>query len=151
MVDDDSEDCLLVQDALREVGSDYDIRFVRDGEELLEYLRREGEYASEWTAPFPDLILMDMRMPRMDGREAMRVLRSDPRWRRIPVVAFTTSTVSDDILLAYESGVNSYVTKPTTFRGLVETMRVLCDWWFAVVDLPPRPAGKSPKKASEVP
>jgi CheY-like chemotaxis protein len=138
MADDDAEDCALVRDALGEVRLDHDLRFVRDGEELFDYLCCRGAYADGRKAPRPDLILLDLKMPKMDGREVLRAMKADHRFRRIPVVALTTSTAEDDIDFCYDTGVNSYVTKPVTFRALVDIMTVLSKYWFEVVELPPR-------------
>ena len=137
MADDDVEDCFLVRDALKEAGQTHDLRFVRDGEELYDYLYRRGEYADGRDAPRPDLILLDLKMPRKDGREVLQEIKSDPRFRRIPVVALTTSTAADDVSFSYEVGVNSYVTKPATFRALVEMMGTLSKYWFEWAELPP--------------
>jgi CheY-like chemotaxis protein len=137
MADDDAEDCLLVRDALLETRRDFNVRFVRDGEELLDYLYRRGEYGDARTAPSPDLILLDLKMPKMDGRETIGALKCDPRFRRIPVVALTTSTAEDDVAAAYEVGVNSYISKPVTYRALVRIMESLATYWFDVVELPP--------------
>ena len=120
MADDDAEDCLLVREALRETGRGCDLRFVRDGEELLDYLVRRGEYADRRRRPVPDLILLDLKMPRKDGREALRELKADPRFRQIPVVVLTTSTDQRRHRVFLRMGVNSYMTKPVTFRDLVE-------------------------------
>jgi CheY-like chemotaxis protein len=136
MADDDVEDCLLVRDALLESGRDCDLRFVRDGEELFDYLRHEGEYIDGRDLPWPDLILIDLKMPRKDGREAIRDLKTDPRFRQIPVVALTTSSASDDVAFSYSIGVNCYITKPTTFRELVDVLDALGKFWFDVVELP---------------
>jgi CheY-like chemotaxis protein len=138
MADDDAEDCLLVRDALREIGLTHDLHVVRHGEELLDYLYRRGEYANGRAAPRPDLILLDLKMPRMDGREVLRSLKADRQWRQIPVVALTTSMAEDDVAACYDIGVNSYITKPVTFRELVDIMGVLSHYWFTVVELPPR-------------
>jgi len=138
MVDDDAEDCLLVRDALQEIRLEHDLRFVRDGEELFDYLYQRGEYENKRMAPRPDMILLDLKMPKMDGREVLRALKSNSQFRRIPVVALTTSTSEDDVAFAYDMGVNSYITKPVTFRGLVDIMTVLSKYWFEVVELPPR-------------
>jgi two-component system, response regulator len=138
MADDDAEDCQLVRDALGEAGQSHDLRFVRDGEELFDYLRHRGEYENSSAAPQPDLILLDFKMPRKDGREALGELKADPQLRRIPVVVLTTSTVEDDIAFAYDIGVNSFITKPTTFRQWVEIVNTLSKYWFEVVELPPR-------------
>jgi len=138
MADDDAEDCLLVRDALHETGRPCDLRFVRDGEELFDYLRQGGEYAGGGNSPWPDLILLDLKMPRKDGRETIRDLKADPRYRRIPVVALTTSSAGDDVDFAYGVGVNAYITKPTTFRELVDILDALGKYWFEVVELPPK-------------
>jgi CheY-like chemotaxis protein len=138
MADDDAEDCLLVRDALRETGRDCDLHCVRDGEELFAYLRHEGEYADGRDAPWPDLILLDLKMPRKDGRETIRDLKADARYRRIPVVALTTSSARDDVEFTYDAGVNSYIAKPGTFRELVEILDVIGRYWFDAAELPPR-------------
>lgn len=136
MADDDPDDCLLVADALQETGREHRLIIVRNGEELVDYLKQEGEYAENRKAPRPELILLDLKMPRKDGSEALREIKSDPQLRQIPVVAFTTSTAPDDIRTTYDLGVNSYVTKPVTFGGLVDTMETLMQYWFDLVELP---------------
>jgi CheY-like chemotaxis protein len=136
MADDDAEDCLLVRDALRETGRPCELYFVRNGEELFDYLRHSGEYAGGANAPCPNLILLDMKMPRKDGRETLRELKSDPRFRHIPVVALTTSTASDDVEFSYSMGVNSYITKPASFRDWIKILDVLGKYWFEIVELP---------------
>jgi CheY-like chemotaxis protein len=138
MADDDGEDCALVGDALRETGRSCNLRFVRNGEELFDYLRRQGEYKEGRNSPLPDLILLDLKMPRKDGRETIRELKSDPQWRQVPVVALTTSTARDDVEFCYDAGVNSYVTKPTTFRGWVKILKTITEYWFEVAELPPK-------------
>lgn len=137
MADDDAEDCQLVRDALGEAGQTHDLRFVRDGEELFDYLRHRGEYENGRTAPLPDLILLDFKMPRKDGREALKEIKADPQLRRIPVVVLSTSTVDDDIAFSYDMGVNSFITKPATFRQWVKIIKVLSKYWFEIVELPP--------------
>jgi CheY-like chemotaxis protein len=138
MADDDAEDCLLVRDALRETGRPCDLRFVRDGEELLDYLCRQGEYEDPAAAPWPDLILLDLKMPRKDGHETLRELKADDRFRHIPVVALTTSTAGDDVESSYDAGVNAYVTKPTSFRDWIKMLDIFAKYWFEVVELPPK-------------
>jgi CheY-like chemotaxis protein len=138
MADDDGEDCVLVGDALRETGRPCDLHFVRNGEELFDYLRHQGEYAEGRGAPRPDLILLDLKMPGKNGRETLRDLKSDPIWRNVPVVVMTTSTAADDIKACYGLGVNSYVTKPSTFRKLVDVLETLTKYWFEVAQLPPK-------------
>lgn len=137
MADDDADDYLLVRDALREAGREHDLRFVRNGEELADYLHRRGEYSNGRDAPRPDLILLDLKMPKKDGREVLQELKSDPQFKRIPVVALTTSTAEDDVGFSYDVGANSYVTKPVSFRALVDVMNTLSKYWFELVELPP--------------
>lgn len=136
MADDDADDCLLVRKALREKDRGYDLRVVRDGEELLDYLFRRGAYATAGAAPVPDLILLDLKMPKKDGREALRELKADEHFRQIPVVVLTTSTDPEDIKYSYRMGVNSYVTKPVTFRCLVDLMDTLGKYWLELVEPP---------------
>lgn len=109
---------------------------VRDGEELMDYLRRRGAYQAPEKAPPPALILLDLNMPRKDGREALREIKADPELRHYPVVVLTTSTAEQDIVRSYQYGVNSFITKPVTFPGLVEAVRVLGSYWFEIVELP---------------
>lgn len=137
MADDDVEDCLLVRDALEEACQPHQLRFVRDGEELSDYLHHRGEYANGRDAPRPDLILLDLKMPKKDGREVLQEIKSDPYFKRIPVVALTTSTAVDDVDFSYEVGVNSYITKPATFRELIDLMGTLSKYWFELAELPP--------------
>jgi CheY-like chemotaxis protein len=138
MADDDVEDCLLVRDALLETGRPCDLHFVRDGEELFDYLRHEGEYVEGRNSPWPDLILLDLKMPRKDGRETIRQLKSDPHYRQIPVIALTTSSAADDVEYTYNAGANSYIKKPATFRELVGVLDALGRYWFETVELPAR-------------
>jgi CheY-like chemotaxis protein len=137
MADDDAEDCLLVRDAVQEAGLRHQIRFVSNGEELLEYLTRDAGYESPQSSPRPDLVLLDLAMPRRGGREALRDIKSNPRLQRIPVVVLTTSTAPDDIDYSYFMGANSYVTKPVTFRGWIELLTTISNYWFKIVELPP--------------
>ena len=136
VADDDQEDCMLIRDAWHENRLANCLRFVSDGAELLDYLRRAGKYADAADAPRPGLILLDLNMPRMDGREALGQIKGDPALRQIPVVVLTTSQAEEDIYRSYDLGVNSYVTKPVTFDSLVETIKVLGKYWFEIVELP---------------
>ena len=136
MVDDDPDDCTLVRDAMLEIGAVHDLRFACDGEELFEYLERRGRFAGPDMAPRPDLILLDLQMPRKNGRESLRQLKADPAWRRIPVVVLTTSSAAADVDYAYEMGANTYVPKPPTFRTLVEAVRLLTQYWFELAQTP---------------
>src|SRR5437667_813607 len=137
MADDDPDDRLLTEKALKEYRLINGIRFVADGEELLDYLRHRGKYADPAAAPVPGLILLDLNMPRKDGREALKEIKSDPNLRHIPVVVLTTSKAEEDIYRTYDLGVNSFITKPVTFEGLAKVMRSLTNYWFEIVQLPP--------------
>jgi CheY-like chemotaxis protein len=136
MAEDDSDDRLLVKDALSECRWEGNLRFVENGEELLDYLLHRGKYGSTASAPWPGLILLDLNMPRKDGREALREIKADPKLRRIPVVVLTTSTAGGDISGMYELGANSFISKPTQFEALIKVMRILGQYWFATVELP---------------
>lgn len=134
--DDDAEDRMLVKDAWEESRLANELHFVEDGEELLEYLRRQGRHAHLLGEPLPGLILLDLNMPRKDGREALQEIKADPRLRSIPVVVLTTSKAEEDILRAYDLGVNSFILKPVTFESLVDITKTLSRYWFEVVELP---------------
>ena len=136
MADDDADDRLMTKDALEEAKLANDIRFVENGEELMDYLRHYGKYSSLQDFPRPGLILLDLNMPKKDGREALAEIRSDPNLRPIPVVVLTTSKAEEDIYRTYDLGVNSFITKPVSFEGLVEVMRTLGKYWFEIVRLP---------------
>lgn len=142
MADDDEEDCQLTREALQDARLANEMRFVGDGQELLDYLRRQGRYAdASVDAPRPGIILLDLNMPRRDGREALAEIKSDQDLRRIPVVVLTTSSDEADVLRSYNLGVNSFVTKPVTFEGLVEVMRAWSRYWLEIVELPDGVAG----------
>ncbi len=136
MAEDDADDRLLVKEALEESRVLNELRFVEDGEELLEYLRKQGRYAGEDQAPRPGLVLLDLNMPRKDGREALREIKADPDLRRIPVVVMTTSKAEEDIFRSYDSGASSYITKPVTFDRLVDLMKTMGQYWIEFVELP---------------
>jgi CheY-like chemotaxis protein len=136
IADDDPEDRLLVKDALGESGWAHDARFVSDGEELLEYLLHQGAYRDPRSAPKPSLILLDLNMPKKDGRAALREIKERDALRLIPVVALTTSSAEEDVWKTYQLGASSYIQKPATFSGLVEAMRALGVYWFELVKLP---------------
>jgi CheY-like chemotaxis protein len=138
MADDDDDDRELTRSALARSRLANDLRFVVDGEELMDYLRRRGKYADEAQSPRPGLILLDLNMPRKDGREALAEIKSDPNLRSIPVLVLTTSDMEKDIAQSYALGANSYISKPVTFEGLVEVIRVIGVYWFDIVALPER-------------
>ena len=137
LADDDPDDRQLTEDAFTENRLANQLHCVEDGEELMDYLNRRGKYESLRNEPLPGLILLDLNMPRKDGREALKEIKASPNLRRIPIVVLTTSKAEEDIVRSYDLGVNSYVTKPVTFKSLVELVKVLGRYWFEVVELPP--------------
>jgi CheY-like chemotaxis protein len=140
LADDDPDDRQLTRDAFCENRLVNELDCVEDGEDLLDYLHRRGKHTGLRDKPLPGLILLDLNMPRKDGREALKEIKADPELRRIPVVVLTTSKAEEDIVRSYDLGVNSYVTKPVTFKSLVELVKVLGRYWFEVVELPPEGA-----------
>ena len=137
MADDDQEDRELTQGALKDASLTNEVRFAVDGQDLMDYLRRAGCYADPLVdAPRPGIILLDLNMPKKDGREALAEIKSDEALRQIPIVVLTTSNDEADIFRTYNLGVNSFITKPVTFAGLVEVMRTWTRYWFEIVDLP---------------
>lgn len=141
MADDDPDDCLLAREALAESRLANDLHFVSDGEELMDYLYQRGKYSVPGSAPRPGLILLDLNMPKKDGREVLKELKSDPDLRQIPVLVLTTSQAEEDILRSYYLGANSYITKPVTFSSLIEVMQTLSKYWFEIVELPSQEGG----------
>lgn len=135
MADDDPEDCLLVREAIRENGLPHRVQFVHNGEELLEYLGQSGPRTQNRTV-LPDLLLLDLNMPKLDGREALRRLKSDLRLQALPVVVLTTSTAEEDVRTCYQMGAASFISKPVTYRGWLDLVRDLCGYWFERVRLP---------------
>jgi CheY-like chemotaxis protein len=137
MADDDEDDRVLTADALRRSRVVNDMRFVVDGDDLMKYLRGEGTYAAGGVpAPRPGLILLDLNMPKKDGREALAEIKGDPDLRQIPVVVLTTSKAEEDVFRTYDLGVNSFISKPVTFEQLVEVMTAMACYWFDLVELP---------------
>ncbi len=137
MADDDEDDILLTQKALRQGKLLNELFCVHDGEELLDYLFHQGAYTDAAKAPRPGIILLDLNMPRMDGREALKEIKAHPDVHDIPVVVFTTSKAEEDIYRSYKLGVNSFITKPVTFDRLIEVMQMIGKYWFEIVTLPP--------------
>jgi CheY-like chemotaxis protein len=136
--DDDEDDRMLTRQALEDAHISNTVRFVEDGEQLLDYLYQRGKFAGEvGLAPRPGLILLDLNMPKLDGREVLKAIKEDPSLRDIPVVVLSTSRLDEDIARSYKLGVNSFITKPVTFSGLVEAMNVLGRYWLEIVELPP--------------
>ena len=137
MADDDQDDCILVKDAFDQLHMAIELLFVEDGERLLDFLNHRGAYEDSDRFPRPSLILLDLNMPKKDGREALREIKSNRGLRNIPIVVLTTSKEEEDICKCYKWGANSFITKPVSFEGLVEVMRSLVKYWFEVVELPP--------------
>lgn len=136
MADDDPDDRLMAKEALEEARLANSLRFVEDGEELMDYLNRRGKFNDPATSPVPGLILLDLNMPRKDGREALKEIKSDPNLKNIPVVVLTTSKAEEDIYRTYNLGVNSFISKPVSFEGLVDIMKTLTRYWLEIVELP---------------
>jgi CheY-like chemotaxis protein len=143
MADDDPDDRQLAREAFEEAKLANDLRFVEDGVELLDYLHRRGKYADPASSPRPGLLLLDLNMPRKDGREALQEIKSDPRFRTMRVVILTTSKAEEDILRTYNLSAASYITKPVTFESLVDVVKILGKYWLEIVELPENgdPAG----------
>jgi CheY-like chemotaxis protein len=136
LADDDEDDRMLTTDALHVSKLANDLKTVNDGEELMDYLLHRGKYAGPGQAPRPGLVLLDLNMPKKDGREALREMKADPVLRSIPVVVLTTSKAEEDIERTYNLGANSFIVKPVTFEGLVQALGVVTEYWFQVVHLP---------------
>lgn len=137
MADDDPDDRLLVQDAFDEIRLANPLVFVEDGIELMDYLHCRGAYAHLAGTPLPGLLLLDLNMPKKDGREALKEIKQDPVLRKIPIVVLTTSNAEEDILRTYDLGTNSFIVKPVTFDKLVEIIRTITQYWLEIVRLPP--------------
>jgi CheY-like chemotaxis protein len=136
LAEDDEDDYLLIAEALEESRLANKVHWVKDGEELLDYLCRRGNYANPEESPRPGIILLDLNMPRKDGREALQEIKSDPALRKIPIIVLTTSKTEEDILRSYDLGVNSFIRKPVQFEDFVEVIKVLGKYWFEIVELP---------------
>ena len=136
MADDDADDRQMTKEAFEESHLNNDLRFVEYGVELLDYLKRRGKYINPFSAPRPGLILLDLNMPKKDGREALREIKADPRLKSIRVVVLTTSKAEADILRTYDLSAASYITKPVTFAALIEVVRTLGKYWLEIVELP---------------
>ena len=137
LADDDADDRLLTRDAFEENRIRNVLETVEDGEELMDYLLHRGKYSGDSAKPHPGLILLDLNMPRKDGREALKEIKSHPALKNIPVVVLTTSKAEEDIFRTYDLGVNSFIVKPVTFDGMVDLVKTLGKYWFEIVELPP--------------
>lgn len=135
MADDDPDDQLMAQEAFEESKMANSLKIVSDGQELMDYLKHTGKFNAE-NAPKPGLILLDLNMPKKDGRTALMEIKSDPELKRIPVVILTTSKSDEDIISSYDVGVSSFITKPVTFEGLLDVTKQIGRYWFGIVVLP---------------
>lgn len=137
LVEDDPEDQELSRRALQDDVVRTDLHVVSDGEAALDYLHNRGAFADRRSAPRPDLMLLDLNLPRIDGREVLRQMRADPQLRRIPVVVFTTSRQEEDIIRSYDLGCNSFISKPIAIDEFISTIRHLGAYWLELVTLSP--------------
>lgn len=136
IADDDPDDRMMTQAALEESYLLNSLYFVENGQELMDFLKRRGKYANPQLSPRPGLIMLDLNMPRKDGREALMEIKADPELRAIPIIVLTTSKSEEDILKSYDLGVNCFISKPVSFEELIETVRSIGQYWFEIVQLP---------------
>jgi len=136
LAEDDPDDRFIVSEAFEESRLANALNIVEDGEELMDYLNRRGKYSEIKGWSIPGLILLDLNMPRKDGREALKEIKADSRFKRIPIIVLTTSKAEEDIIRTYDLGVNSFITKPVSFESLVDIMKTLKKYWFEIVELP---------------
>ncbi|MDB5242889.1 MAG: response regulator receiver protein [Spirosoma sp.] len=135
IADDDADDRMFLEQAMRQNGYKQGIQFVNDGEELMDYLNRQGSYNSQ-NAPWPSMLILDLNMPRKNGFQALVEIKEDPKLRRLPVIVMTTSSADEDVLKTYNLGVNSFVTKPFNYNRLVEIVGTLKAYWMDTAKLP---------------
>ena len=138
IAEDDSVDIELLIESLQGDGLVHEVKYVSDGSELMDYLRQEDSFSDKSESPRPDLILLDLNLPKMDGREALRKIKSDPNFRRIPVIVMNTSKSEEDIYQSYDLGANSYIVKPFSFDSMVEIIRSVKEYWFDIVEPAPK-------------
>jgi CheY-like chemotaxis protein len=141
VADDDEDDRSFIRKAWNKSRAANGLRFVEDGLELTDYLSHLGKYSDPGSSPRPGVILLDLNMPKKDGREALREIKANPELRQIPIVILTTSQADEDICRSYDLGANSYITKPVTFAALVDVLQVLGKYWIEIVDLAPEHIG----------
>lgn len=136
IADDDQDDRIMTQEALNDYNVINQVKSVEDGVELMDYLRRNGKFNNPIENPRPDLILLDLNMPKIDGREALKIIKSDPDLRSIPIIVLTTSNSDIDIIKSYDLGVNCFISKPVTFTRFIEVIRTLGKYWFEIIEFP---------------
>jgi CheY-like chemotaxis protein len=142
MADDDPDDRQMAKEAFEESQLANDLRFVENGNELLDYLRRRGKYKDPAISPRPGLILLDLNMPKKDGRQALQEIKADPKLRQIRIIVLTTSNAPEDIRHCYDLTASSYITKPVTFEALLEVVKTLGKYWLEIVELPEADNGR---------
>ncbi|MFP4380518.1 MAG: response regulator [Candidatus Sumerlaeia bacterium] len=138
LAEDNPADQHLTRRALEDVNCPHELVVVRDGEDALEYLTRSGKYADSSQCPYPDLVLLDINMPKINGKEVLKNMRADNRTRHIPVLVLTTSNQENDVQEAYRLGANAYITKPDRYDGFIEIAKAIKSFWLRMVSLPPR-------------
>lgn len=138
LVEDNPRDVRLTQRAFQQAGLRHDLRVVRDGDEALAYLHHEGAYTDPVSAPRPDMMLLDLNLPRMGGHELLHAVKQDARFKQLPIIVLTTSERPDDVRLAYEEGANAYLLKPVEFSRFTEVIGQLGRFWLEIVTLPDR-------------
>jgi CheY-like chemotaxis protein len=136
MADDDADDCLLAKEAWEEIESGHELRFVHDGQEVLDYVLHQGPYTPHQSAPRPGIILLDLNMPKKNGHEVLGVIKSNNALRTIPIIVFTTTKHIDEVIRAYKEGANAFMTKPTSFEGYRNTLKAIDHFWLHLVQLP---------------
>ncbi|MET1256229.1 response regulator [Aliikangiella maris] len=136
IAEDDLDDTFLLKRAFKETGSLSELRFVKDGRELIQYIQRQPPFNDNQLYPFPDLILLDLNMPNVDGRESLEWIKGNVQYNHIPIIVLTTSSNEADILSAYDLGANSYITKPNNFKAFIEIVHTIHQYWFTTVKLP---------------
>ena len=136
LAEDDYDDRYLISEALDESGVETHLYIVENGEDLLDYLKGRGNYSDRSEFPLPNMILLDLNMPLMDGREALTEIKKDRDLRRIPIIVLTTSQAEEDVQATYDLGITGFITKPMTFSGLVDVMKSVGNYWFDSVTLP---------------
>ena len=137
IAEDDPDDRLIIKDALEEAGVHNVVHYVEDGQELMDYLYLRGKYSAPNNVSHPGIILLDLNMPKKNGQDALKEIKSDPKLKRIPVVVMTTSKRVEDVGIMYDLGANSYINKPTDFARFVMIVKTLSRYWFEIVELPP--------------
>jgi CheY-like chemotaxis protein len=137
VADDDADDRMMIKDAFEESKLGNPVDFVEDGVELMEYLNRTGKWTHLANQPFPGFILLDLNMPRKDGRTVLKEIKESTELHRIPIVILTTSKAEEDIIRTYNLGVNSFICKPVSFDKLVDIVKTVGHYWIEIVALPP--------------